>query len=86
MEVGEHRVDRLKLMAGMDEDAGFAGVGLERLPLSFTGDVFQRTDGGGSYGDYAAIFCAGAVESFCRICGEGVAFPVKMDLGESLYA
>ena len=66
-------------MAGLDEDLGFAGVGLEGLALGFSGDVFERADGGGAYGYDSAIFVADSVEGLGGFRRKGVALAVELD-------
>ena len=57
MEVGEEGIDELEVVAGLEEDAGGAGVFVD---LAGGGDVFEGAGGGGAYGYYpsAFLFCA----------------------------
>jgi len=55
MEVGEQSLDQLEFVAGVDEEIGFAGAGLEFTPLC---GVFESADRGGAYGYDAAGLAA----------------------------
>ena len=56
--------DKTKLVAGREEDAGFAVVGLEWRPLGLLSDVLEGANSGCANGDDATAFSPGARERF----------------------
>lgn len=86
VEVGEERVDELKLVAGAEEDTGLTGVGVQRRAGGHAGAVLEGANGRGAGGDDAAAFAAGAVDGGGGVCGQGVGFGVETDVGEVLDA
>ncbi len=53
MEIGEEAADDLEFVSRAEEDAGLAGMGLQRLTLGDLGAVLEGTSGGGADGNDA---------------------------------
>ncbi len=51
MEIGEEAADDLEFVSRAEEDAGLAGMGLQRLTLGDLGAVLEGTSGGGADGN-----------------------------------
>ena len=80
MEVGEQGIDAAKRIAGIDEDGGFSGCGLERERLSRT--MLQHSCDGGAHCD-DTICLADALSGFC---GELEPLGVHFVIGDVVHA